>query len=371
MATYNQILRQRRMNLNLTIEDVSAQTRLAPEYIQAIEEHNLEAFSDDYSFARYFVHAYCDAIGVNWAVVQNEVDADISAYARQRQMALTMAQQRIVDEMESVTPEEKPEPKKKPKRQFAKNFQKRVSRMFQNLEWTHKRTVRIAIVVGIAFIGVSSVINLVMDFISDRQMAAVQEKQEQELKKKEEETAKLAEQKKTVADGQLPVVTRLNREDNIFQATNVIEGTQKLIISVKHSQDMRVAVYKDGELVAGSEYDMLSGDFITEVTITSECELAINIGNYDNNEIEVGGHKISFSKAKWTSGEDAVIWVVVHNNENAEEEDSRPTIIEEPDPNEEKPEETPDETQTEPEDTYTEEPEYTDPAYNTEEYYYE
>ncbi len=109
MATYNQILRQRRMNLNLTIEDVSAQTRLAPEYIQAIEQHNLDAFSDDYSFARYFVHAYCDAIGVNWAVVQNEVDADISAYARQRQMALTLAQQRIVDEMESVTVEEEPE----------------------------------------------------------------------------------------------------------------------------------------------------------------------------------------------------------------------------------------------------------------------
>lgn len=371
MATYNQILRQRRMNLNLTIEDVSAQTRLAPEYIQAIEQHNLDAFSDDYSFARYFVHAYCDAIGVNWAVVQNEVDADISAYARQRQMALTLAQQRIVDEMESVTVEEEPEPeKKKPKRRFAKNFQKRVSRMFQNLEWTHKRTFRIAIVVALAFIGVSSVINLVMDFISDRQTAAIQAQQQQELKEKEEETAKLAEQKKTVSDAQLPVITRLNREDNVFQAANVIEGTQRLTISVTHSEGMRVAIYRDGELAAGSEYDTLSGDFITELTITSECEISINIGNYNNNEIEVGGHKISFSKTKWTADEDAVVTVVVHSNDNVEAEDSRPTLPEEPEPAEETTEVPAEEQPVEQQDVYTEQP--VDPGYvETEEYYYE
>lgn len=79
--TYYQILRQRRLDLKLSIQDVSSQTRLAPEYIQAIEMNNLEVFSDDFSFVRYFVRAYCDAIGVNWQAVQAEVDANINAYA--------------------------------------------------------------------------------------------------------------------------------------------------------------------------------------------------------------------------------------------------------------------------------------------------
>ena len=73
MAYYH-ILKERRTNLKLSIQDVSNQTRLAPQYIQAIEEHNLDVFSDDLSFVRYFVHAYSDAIGVNWQAISDEVD---------------------------------------------------------------------------------------------------------------------------------------------------------------------------------------------------------------------------------------------------------------------------------------------------------
>lgn len=43
MAYYH-ILKERRTNLKLSIQDVSNQTRLAPQYIQAIEEHNLDVF---------------------------------------------------------------------------------------------------------------------------------------------------------------------------------------------------------------------------------------------------------------------------------------------------------------------------------------
>ena len=73
MAYYH-ILKERRTNLKLSIQDVSNQTRLAPQYIQAIEENNLDVFSDDLSFVRYFVHAYSDAIGVNWQAISDEVD---------------------------------------------------------------------------------------------------------------------------------------------------------------------------------------------------------------------------------------------------------------------------------------------------------
>ena len=100
MAYYH-ILKERRTNLKLSIQDVSNQTRLAPQYIQAIEEHNLDVFSDDLSFVRYFVHAYSDAIGVNWQAISDEVDVDVNEFAHQRDMALTMAQRRMVEQMAS------------------------------------------------------------------------------------------------------------------------------------------------------------------------------------------------------------------------------------------------------------------------------
>ena len=39
--TYNKILKQRRQALQLSIQDISSQTRLAPNYIQALEENHL------------------------------------------------------------------------------------------------------------------------------------------------------------------------------------------------------------------------------------------------------------------------------------------------------------------------------------------
>ena len=97
--TYYQILKQRRIDLKLSIQDVAVQTRLAPEYIAAIEENDLDVFSDDYSFVRYFVHAYANAIGVNWEAISVEVDQTIKYHAHKKNMALTQAQRRIVENM--------------------------------------------------------------------------------------------------------------------------------------------------------------------------------------------------------------------------------------------------------------------------------
>ena len=120
MAYYH-ILKERRTNLKLSIQDVSNQTRLAPQYIQAIEEHNLDVFSDDLSFVRYFVHAYSDAIGVNWQAISDEVDVDVNEFAHQRDMALTMAQRRMVEQMASV--------------QKTKKLTKKEKKHFRKISW--------------------------------------------------------------------------------------------------------------------------------------------------------------------------------------------------------------------------------------------
>ena len=134
MAYYH-ILKERRTNLKLSIQDVSNQTRLAPQYIQAIEENNLDVFSDDLSFVRYFVHAYSDAIGVNWQAISDEVDMDVNEFAHQRDMALTMAQRRMVEQMASVQKSKKTtkEKRRRRKRKPKKERKSRLQRGFKNM----------------------------------------------------------------------------------------------------------------------------------------------------------------------------------------------------------------------------------------------
>lgn len=153
MAYYH-ILKERRTNLKLSIQDVSNQTRLAPQYIQAIEEHNLDVFSDDFSFVRYFVHAYCDAIGVNWQAIADEVDMDINEVAHQKDMALTMAQRRMVEQMASVQKKKKSSTKKK-----KSWFQKHVSRTSSSLSTNQSQLIKVLVLIGIAGLCVLSVIN--------------------------------------------------------------------------------------------------------------------------------------------------------------------------------------------------------------------
>ena len=143
MAYYH-ILKERRTNLKLSIQDVSNQTRLAPQYIQAIEEHNLDVFSDDFSFVRYFVHAYCDAIGVNWQAIADEVDMDINEVAHQKDMALTMAQRRMVEQMASVQKKKKSSTKKK-----KSWFQKHVSRTSSSLSTNQSQLIKVLVLIGI------------------------------------------------------------------------------------------------------------------------------------------------------------------------------------------------------------------------------
>lgn len=78
---YYQILKERRLALNLSIHQVSQQTRLKPEYVRAIEENQLDLFGEKGLFyLPSLVQNYCEAIGVNWNVIEREVYDNIQAF---------------------------------------------------------------------------------------------------------------------------------------------------------------------------------------------------------------------------------------------------------------------------------------------------
>lgn len=188
---YYQTLKNRRESLHLSVLDVASQTRLKPEYLRAIEEHTLDLFSDDFSYVRYFVHAYADAIGVNWEMIKDEVDADISAFARARDGALHQASMKMIETMPSVTPSatDRRKKRKKRKQSFLENSASSLSR---KMSWGNLRVGRLLMLVG----GLLLVLLLAFSWLQNSLSASAISRSKSErtaaLKEQEEETQRLA-----------------------------------------------------------------------------------------------------------------------------------------------------------------------------------
>ncbi|MFR9256286.1 MAG: helix-turn-helix domain-containing protein [Merdibacter sp.] len=73
MAKFNEILKTKREELGLSIADISERTRLTERYIVALEKRDIPSFEEDLSYLRYFVRAYCDAVGVPYDMVREDV----------------------------------------------------------------------------------------------------------------------------------------------------------------------------------------------------------------------------------------------------------------------------------------------------------
>lgn len=198
---YYQILKQRRLDLNLSIQDVAIQTRLRPEYVRAIEENNLDIFSDDYSYVRYFVHGYCDAIGVNWNMIKDEVDANISACAAARDRALYQAQVKMMQSMQTVKPTKQAvrKTKKKRKKSVLKRSAGKVSRQ---MSWGNQNRLSrlILICAGCAVLLLAGT-NLLARNAAKNSMAEQKIARQKELQQQEETTQRLADDLKNLKGG--------------------------------------------------------------------------------------------------------------------------------------------------------------------------
>lgn len=314
MAYYH-ILKERRTNLKLSIQDVSNQTHLAPQYIQAIEEHNLDVFSDDFSFVRYFVHAYCDAIGVNWQAIADEVDMDINEVAHQKDMALTMAQRRMVQQMASVQKKKKSSTKKK-----KSWFQKHVSQTSSSLSTNQSQLIKMLVLIGIVGLCVLSVINFGLRAISNQKLATQEALRQEQLSKKEKETNKLANQRQKAKEAEALVVEKMDGETNAYQLSNIQSDVKKLDLSITLPTKSKITLTKDGETI-NDDTKVYTGTFTHSLELSENCTFEISIETYSDNSITIDGKEISFDKTDWQEGEPAVITLQVGKGNQKETEE--------------------------------------------------
>lgn len=73
-------LKEKRLEAGLTIEEVSEKTMLTVKHIKALEEGDMEFFKDDLSYLRFFLHSYCDAVGLDFEEIKPMLRESIDDY---------------------------------------------------------------------------------------------------------------------------------------------------------------------------------------------------------------------------------------------------------------------------------------------------
>lgn len=80
METIGKSLKEKRLALGLTIEEVNAKTRLTQKHIKALEEGDINFFHEDLAYLRFFVKAYCDALDVDFETIKNDLKDAVNEY---------------------------------------------------------------------------------------------------------------------------------------------------------------------------------------------------------------------------------------------------------------------------------------------------
>ncbi|WP_416325321.1 helix-turn-helix domain-containing protein [[Eubacterium] hominis] len=80
MENIGRLLKEKRLELGLTVEQISEKTRLTTKHIKALEEGDISFFKDDLSYLRFFVKSYCEAVGIDFEDIKNDLRECVDDY---------------------------------------------------------------------------------------------------------------------------------------------------------------------------------------------------------------------------------------------------------------------------------------------------
>lgn len=127
MDKIGSMLREKRLEKGLTIEEISQKTRLTIKHIKALEEGDISYFKDDLSYLRFFLRAYCDALGIDFEPLREELQDSIEDYTTSFSTDTLIAHAQIEKGVQKTNEKMKqPQSAKKAKRKKKKRRYKKV-----------------------------------------------------------------------------------------------------------------------------------------------------------------------------------------------------------------------------------------------------
>lgn len=101
-------LQKRRVELNLSYQDISTITKLSIPHIKAIEEGNLDYFKNDLTYVRFYVRSYCKALNVPYENFKDDVVDSVDEYTN----TITLKKQERIEQVEKAIAERHSKPVK-------------------------------------------------------------------------------------------------------------------------------------------------------------------------------------------------------------------------------------------------------------------
>lgn len=96
MENIGKLLKEKRLEMGMSVEDVSKKTRLTQKHIKAIEEGDIKFFHNDLSYLRFFVKSYCEVLHIDFEEIKDDLRESVDDYTT----TFTMAAQQTHHEIE-------------------------------------------------------------------------------------------------------------------------------------------------------------------------------------------------------------------------------------------------------------------------------
>ena len=80
MKEIGELLKQKRLEKGITVEDLVNKTRMPITRIKAIEEGDISAFKDDITYLQFFIQSYCRALDIDYSEIKDQLNESISGY---------------------------------------------------------------------------------------------------------------------------------------------------------------------------------------------------------------------------------------------------------------------------------------------------
>lgn len=80
MKEIGELLKNKRLEIGMSVEEISKKTRLSVAHIHALEDGNIKYFDNDLSYLRFYIKAYCNAINMNYDEVKTLIQDSVLEY---------------------------------------------------------------------------------------------------------------------------------------------------------------------------------------------------------------------------------------------------------------------------------------------------
>jgi len=125
MDKIGNLLKEKRLEKGMTVEEISEKTRLTMKHIKALEEGDISYFKDDLSYLRFFLKAYCNALDLDFETIkeelQNSIDDYTTSFSKEALLEHAQIEKGIKQTNEKM---KRPEKAKKNKRRTKRNGKK-------------------------------------------------------------------------------------------------------------------------------------------------------------------------------------------------------------------------------------------------------